>query len=597
MKKTMKRILNTLLTLVALLAIFPACEGKPDEQPDPVKLTSLPAELNFEAAGGTLDLTITSGIKPTISCSDAWISLKEGSYASNTIKLSVTAGENTGTTARSSAIRVIGDKQSLMIPVNQGIAKVGLSVDKTSVSFDRLGGEVTLTVISSEQPTVSADAPWCLVETGTISATRETKVTIAAGANRTTSARSGSLTVSCGNDKVSVSLSEEAMGTIATASTTALTPEMVFNAMGPGWNLGNQMDAISNGVAGETVWGNPKCTQATFDGIKAAGFKAVRICTSWQGQIGAAPAYRIDEKWLSRVEEIVGYAEKAGLVAIVNTHHDETYWLDISKAYNNTVNNEKVKDEIFCVWTQIAERFKDKGEWLVLESFNEIQDGGWGWSDAFRNNPDQQYRTLNEWNQVFVDAVRATGGVNATRWLGIPGYAANPGFTITGLVLPKDYTSANRLIVAVHDYDPYDYTLKDPLVRQWGHTADPTLRCSNTDEANLVAVFDQLKTAYLDKGIPVYLGEMGCSRHSETDFPYQLYYMEYFCKAAADRMLPMYLWDNGAVGVGSERHGYINHGTGAIVNESAKTIIDLMVKAVTLKDPAYTLQSIYDAAP
>jgi aryl-phospho-beta-D-glucosidase BglC (GH1 family) len=592
----MIRVLKTILTLLALLVIFPACEGKPDN-PDPVKLTSLPAELNFEAAGGTLELTITSGIKPTISCSDTWISLQEGTYASNAIKLSVTAKENTGTSSRSTSIRVIGDKQSLMIPVKQGIAQVKLSVDKTSVSFDRFGGETTLTVTSSEQPSVTSDASWCIVETGTISSARETKVTILAGANRTASERKGSITISCGSEKVAVSVSGEAMGSIATANTTVLTPEMVFNAMGPGWNMGNHMDAISNGVAGETVWGNAKCTQATFDGVKAAGFKAVRICTTWEGHIGAAPAYRLEDKWLDRVAEIVGYAEKAGLVAIVNTHHDETYWLDINKAYNNAANNEKVKDEIFCVWTQIANRFKDKGEWLVLESFNEIQDGGWGWSDAFKNNPDPQYRTLNEWNQVFVDAVRATGSVNATRWLGVPGYAASPGFTIAGLVLPKDYTSANRLMVAVHDYDPYNYTLNNPLVRQWGHTADPTLRCSNTDEANVVAVFDQLKTAYLDKGIPVYLGEMGCSRHSETDFPYQLYYMEYFCKAAADRMLPMYLWDNGAVGVGSEKHGYIDHGTGAFVNESAKTIIGLMVKAVTTKDPAYTLQSVYDAAP
>ena len=593
----MTRILNTFMILLALLVVFPACEGKPDENPDPVKLTSLPAELNFEAAGGTLEMTITSGIKPTISCSDTWISLQEGTYASNAIKLSVTAKENTGTSSRSTSIRVIGDKQSLMVPVKQGIAPVKLSVDKTSVSFDRFGGEATLTVTSSEQPTVASDASWCIVETGTISSARETKVTILAGANRTASERKGSITVSCGSEKVTVSVSGEAMGSIATASTTVLTPEMVFNAMGPGWNMGNHMDAISNGVANETVWGNAKCTQSTFDGVKAAGFKAVRICTTWEGHIGAAPAYRLEDKWLDRVAEIVGYAEKAGLVAIVNTHHDESYWQDISKAYNNAANNEKVKDEIFCVWTQIANRFKDKGEWLVFESFNEIQDGGWGWSDAFKNNPDPQYRTLNEWNQVFVDAVRATGSVNATRWLGVPGYAASPGFTITGLVLPKDYTSANRLMVAVHDYDPYNYTLNNPLVRQWGHTADPTLRCSNTDEANVVAVFDQLKAAYLDKGIPVYLGEMGCSRHSDADFPYQLYYMEYFCKAAADRQLPMYVWDNGAVGVGSEKHGYIDHGTGAFVDEKAKSLIDLMVKAVTTKDPAYTLQSVYDAAP
>ena len=589
-----QRILLTFLTAFVSLSSIYSCEEKPE--PEPVKLVATPAELTFDANGGTIDLSITSGIKPTVSCSDSWISLQEGSYASNGLKVSVKATANTGTTQRTTSIRVIGDKQSLMIPVSQDIARVKLTVNPTTVAFDRYGGEMTVTVTSSEQPTVSTSTAWCGVQAGSIGSNRETTVTIAAAANATTSSRSGSVTISCGKESVTVNLTEEAYS-VSTASTTALTPEQVFNAMGPGWNMGNHMDAVSNGVSGETIWGNAKCTQATFDNVKKAGFKAVRICTTWTGHIGEAPAYRLEDKWLERVAEIVGYAEKAGLVAIVNTHHDETYWLDISKAYNNNTQNEKVKDEIFCVWTQIARRFADKGEWLVFESFNEIQDGGWGWSAAFQANPDAQYKVLNDWNQVFVNAVRGAGGNNATRWLGIPGYAASPGFTITGLVLPKDYTNANRLMVAVHDYDPYNYTLNTPLVRQWGHTADKDKRCSDADEEGVVAVFDNLKKAYLDKNIPVYLGEMGCSRHADEDFAYQQYYMEYFCKAAADRLLPMYLWDNGATGVGPEKHGYFDHGTGAFVDAKAENLIGIMVKAVTTKDPNYTLESVYDSAP
>ena len=593
--RSVMKYLKITLALLAALTLTLACGEEPD--PEPIKLSASPAELNFAAEGGTIELAINSGIKPTVSCSDSWISLHEVKYEFNKLLVvKVTATANTGTTVRSSSIRVIGDKQSLMIPVSQDIAQVKLTVNPTTVAFDRYGGEATVTVTSSEQPTVSTSTAWCGVQAGSIGSNRETTVTIAAAANATTSSRSGSVTISCGKESVTVNLTEEAYS-VSTASTTALTPEQVFNAMGPGWNMGNHMDAVSNGVSGETIWGNAKCTQATFDNVKKAGFKAVRICTTWTGHIGEAPAYRLEDKWLERVAEIVGYAEKAGLVAIVNTHHDETYWLDISKAYNNNTQNEKVKDEIFCVWTQIARRFADKGEWLVFESFNEIQDGGWGWSAAFQANPDAQYKVLNEWNQVFVNAVRGAGGNNATRWLGIPGYAASPGFTITGLVLPKDYTNANRLMVAVHDYDPYNYTLNTPLVRQWGHTADKDKRCSDYDEEGVVAVFDNLKKAYLDKNIPVYLGEMGCSRHADEDFAYQQYYMEYFCKAAADRLLPMYLWDNGATGVGPEKHGYFDHGTGAFVDAKAENLIGIMVKAVTTKDPAYTLDSVYDSAP
>ena len=575
--------------------ILSACIEKAPA-PDPVKLTSSPVELIFDAKGGSQTLTITSGIQPAVSSLGDWAVVSQGSVSGNSYQYSVKVPEYNGTLDRSTSIRVIGDKQSLMVNVLQRHPEVELAVGKTSVSFDRSGGEETFTVTSSTQPHVSADVSWVVVETGKIDKDHHTEVRVLAGANRK-EASAGTLTVSCSDKKVSVSVKQEAFVAPSVASTTAVTPQMVFDAMGPGWNMGNHMDAISNGVSSETVWGNPKCTQATMDGVKAAGYKAVRICTTWEGHIGAAPAYALEQKWLDRVAEIVGYAERAGLVAIVNTHHDESYWQDISKCYNNAANHEKVKDEVFSVWTQIAEKFKDKGEWLVFESFNEIQDGGWGWSDAFRKNPDAQYKVLNEWNQTFVDAVRSTGGNNATRWLGIPGYACNPAFTIAGLVLPKDYTTANRLMVAVHDYDPYDYTLKDPLIRQWGHTADADKRPGGDNEKAVVDVFDNLKTAYLDKGVPVYLGEMGCSRHTAADFPYQKYYMEYFCKAAADRLLPMYLWDNGAKGTGAEKHAYIDHGTGQFVDEDARTLVGLMVKAVTTKDASYTLESVYNSAP
>ena len=575
----------------ALSLICPACGKNNETDVTPVKLTAQPAELVFGAEGGSQQLTLTSGIKPTVSCQDAWVSLGEGTYSGNSFSIKVSAQENTGTSERAGNIRVIGEKQSLMIPVKQKVAEVKMTSDKTSISFDRFGGETVVTVTSSMQPSASTDASWCLVQTGTIGSDKTTAITVAAPANRKASAQSGTLTVTCGTQKLSIPLSLEAYQKPETAAATALTPEMVFEAMAPGWNLGNHMDAISNGVAAETVWGNAKATQATMDGVKAAGFKAVRICVTWEGHIGPAPAYRLEEKWLSRVEEIVGYAEKAGLVAIVNTHHDETYWQDINKA------SEKTKNQIFSVWSQIARRFADKGEWLVMESFNEIQDGGWGWSDAFRSNPQKQYDILNSWNQVFVDAVRAAGGNNATRWLGIPGYAANPGFTIAGLVLPTDYTSENRLMVAVHDYDPFNYTLSNPLVAQGGHTADPAKRCSDQDEKNVVDVFDNLKAAYLDKDIPVYLGEFGCSRHKEEDLPYQMYYIEYFCKAAADHLLPMYLWDNGVSGSGSETHGYFNHGTGQLLDETAKALVERIVKAATNKEAAYTLESIYNSAP
>ena len=371
-------------------------------------------------------------------------------------------------------------------------------------------------------------------------------------------------------------------------------------ALGLGWNMGNHMDAFNGTTPSETVWGNAKCTQATFTKLKQAGFKSVRIPVTWLDKIGPAPGYKIDEAWLDRVAEIVGYAETAGLYAIVNTHHDECnndgHWLNILAASVNPDTNESIKAEIKAVWTQIADRFKDKGEWLILESFNEIQDGGWGNSAAFRANPSVQCNVLNQWNQAFVDAVRATGGNNATRWLGVPTYAANPGF-VDYFVMPSD--PAGKMMLAFHCYDPYDFTIGDAQYSDWGHTGKAGNKANGSDEEYFKALFNKFTRNYVNKGIPVYIGEFGCSMRNKSDsrsWAFYKYYLEYVVKAAKTYGLPAFLWDNGAPGYGKECHGYINHGTGDYMGDS-KEVVDIMTNAMNNASPAYTLETVYAKAP
>ena len=103
----------------------------------------------------------------------------------------------------------------------------------------------------------------------------------------------------------------------------------------------------------------------------------------------------------------------------------------------------------------------------------------------------------------------------------------------------------------------------------------------------------------MDKGIPVYVGEFGCSMRKKSDtraWAFYKYYMEYIVKAARTYGLPCFVWDNGADGDGQEQHGYINHGTGIIIGNS-KEIIGLMKKAWSTTDEGYTLDTVYDNAP
>ena len=225
-----------------------------------------------------------------------------------------------------------------------------------------------------------------------------------------------------------------------------------------------------------------------------------------------------------------------------------------------------------------------------------MNDGGWGWSFDFQKDPTRQCNILNEWNQVFVDAVRATGGENATRWLGVPTYAANPQFE-KYFKMPSD--PADKMMLAVHFYDPSEYTIGDKQWSDWGHTGASGKKETWGDEDHVRDVFGNLCTKFVVKNIPVYLGEFGCSMRDKNNnraWRFYLYYLEYVVKAAKTYGLSCFLWDNGAEGAGKEKHGYIHHGTGTYLGNS-KDVIDVMVNAMTIEDSNYTLQSVYDKAP
>lgn len=343
---------------------------------------------------------------------------------------------------------------------------------------------------------------------------------------------------------------------------TELDQTQITEAMGLGWNLGNQLEASSGGLPSETCWGNPEVTKELIDTVKAQGFKTVRIPVSYLDMIGDGPDYKIDTDWLDRVQEVVDYVVNNDMFAIVNMHGDGYYTVDHSwlLCAEDDDKQTEIKDKYGKVWTQIADRFKDYDQHLIFESMNEEFNNDYG-------KPDEKaYDNINAYNQIFVDSVRATGSNNEKRWLLLPGWNTNIDYTAGddyNFKIPTDKgckADGKRIMISVHYYDPFNFTIDENKTAktQWGKYA-----VKNYDnwgqEDHVDSQMALLNKKFVSLGYPVVIGEFGAQDKTEKFADYnefRRYWSEYLIKAAKKNGVVCVYWDNGYNG--NKGFGIIN---------------------------------------
>lgn len=343
---------------------------------------------------------------------------------------------------------------------------------------------------------------------------------------------------------------------------TELDQTQITEAMGLGWNLGNQLEASSGGLPSETCWGNPEITKELIDTIKAQGFKTVRIPVSYLDMIGDGPDYKIDTDWLDRVQEVVDYVVNNDMFAIVNMHGDGYYTVDHSwlLCAEDDDKQTEIKDKYGKVWTQIADRFKDYDQHLIFESMNEEFNNDYG-------KPDEKaYDNINAYNQIFVDSVRATGSNNEKRWLLLPGWNTNIEYTAGddyNFKIPTDNgckADGKRIMISVHYYDPFNFTIDENKTAktQWGKYA--VKNYDNWGQEDYVdSQMALLNEKFVSQGYPVVIGEFGAQDKTEKFADYnefRRYWAEYLIKAAKKNGVVCVYWDNGYNG--NKGFGIIN---------------------------------------
>jgi hypothetical protein len=212
---------------------------------------------------------------------------------------------------------------------------------------------------------------------------------------------------------------------------------------------------------------------------------------------------------MNRVKQVVDWCLAKNLYVIINSHWDNG-WLE--RNFTGTV-NPTINSKQNSYWGQIATAFASYNNRVLFASANE---------------PDvdtaAEMSELMTYHQTFINAVRSKGGNNTSRWLVIQGPHTN--IDLTDSLMngwPSDPTPG-RLMAEVHFYDPFQYTLlgaDEPwgnMFYFWGNgyhsTSNPSRNSTHSPEAHVDAQFQKMKTKFIDRGIPVIVGEFAAMKRS-----------------------------------------------------------------------------------
>lgn len=585
--KSFYGVIPSLLVIIMLVLPMVACSNSDNDSggSGSTEFVVNKSSMTFTNNGGSNSLAVQAGSEPTITSSASWCTASLASKGTSVYNYTITTDTYTGDATTQTGY----DDRTATLTVSQGTNSKSVTITQTpeyglfissekTVSVDAAGSTVIIKLKSNSSDfEMTDDADWITVPASAKSRAALTDYTrTVTVASNISSARTGKVSFTLGSITESVTINQ-----LAGTQTGGMphSAKELAKLMYPGWNLGNTMEAGNSannftnngGVSAEMAWQNTKTTQAIIDYVKLQGFKSVRIPCSWvMGHITDKTNCTIDDAWMSRVQEIVDYCIKDGLYVELNDHWDggwlENSFSDVSDA-TVTANSDKLTK----IWTQIANHFKAYDEHLMFGGLNE---------PGINNSSFDATTTaaLIKYEQVFIDAVRATGGNNATRTLVVQGPSTNIDQTYNLYDVTKlTDTAADRLIVEVHFYDPWQFTgLTEDATwgKMWyywgtGNSGDADRTASSSYTENYVSTqMAKMKTKFVDKGYPVIIGEYGANYRFANDDKHnasiKAYYKAVNQYAIANGCVP-FAWDTNYTGYPNMT--IINRATTAINNQ------------------------------
>ncbi len=315
---------------------------------------------------------------------------------------------------------------------------------------------------------------------------------------------------------------------VAPPSCSAVTQQTcaTAQALARGINLGNMLEAPREGD-----WG-VKLEPAYIDKVTGV-FQTVRVPVRWSNHAALTADAKIDEAFARRVDQVVDALLAKGVYVIVDMHHYNQLSGTALHPNEKEVDPAVLETRLVNMWRQLAQRYQDRSPRLLFELLNEPHG---------RLNGDA-------WNTLAPKVLAAVRATNPSRTVLIGPGEWNSVYELKKLRLPPD----RNLIVAVHNYDPFNFTHQGVE-----HLAKPfPLGTTCCDASQRKAITDALDTARdwsRANGYPLHLGEFGT--YEKVDMPSRVAYTRFMRDEAERRGIPWTFWEFASeFGVWSPRTG------------------------------------------
>ena len=241
-----------------------------------------------------------------------------------------------------------------------------------------------------------------------------------------------------------------------------------------------------------------------FKVAKSMGMDVLRLPIDFISMSSGNKNYTIPPLLFQYIDQAVDWAEKHQLYIIIDNHR-----LNMPATPNN------IDSILIPLWTQIANHFKDRGDYVIYEILNE-----------------PHTIAANRWGKIQGDVISAIRKIDQRHKIIVGGVNYNSLEDLDSL--PK--YSDNNLIYTFHFYEPYlftyqtDYDLKGvPWPYDRGRMPSMPNKISqygkdlyknyekNSSMEYLASKLDKVAAFSIKRNVPVYTGEFGAVWYSNPE--------------------------------------------------------------------------------